>query len=89
MENQVDFKAKTLEVYKKCQAEGMQDYQACMDRNKNLFPNAFPGQHHFYCLNQQRLYEVFCLHEEKEKAGITSGGTRSTAIMKTLPESPQ
>jgi hypothetical protein len=78
MENNQEFKVKALEVYKKCEAEGKKDYDACMERNRQAFPNAFPGQHHVYCLNQKKLAEVFCLHEEKEKAGITSGGVRES-----------
>jgi hypothetical protein len=87
MEPKSDFKAKALEVYKKCSEESKQDYEACMERNAMLFPNAFPKQHHIYCLNQKTLKEVFCLHEEKEKAGITSSGLRSTA--KTQPPPAQ
>ena len=77
MESEKSFKTKSLEVYKKCQVEGKEDYDACIEKNRQAFPNTFHGHHHIYCLNQQRLKEVFCLHEEKEKAGITSSGLRS------------
>lgn len=66
-----------LQVKKYCEEEGMKTYEACMKRSNENFPYALPGQHQFYCLNQKRMRETFCLHEAKEIAGITSSDFRS------------
>ena len=73
---------KSLDVFKKCEAEASLAYEICQKETIDKYP----GQHTLLCRNQQRLAQVFCLHDEKEKAGITSGGVRSA---KTLPEPAQ
>lgn len=79
----MDPKTQALTIFKLCQEAGIRTYENCMKDKYELFPNAFPGQHQFYCVNQKRMKETFCLHEEKEKSGITSSGLRQQS------ESPQ
>lgn len=63
-----------LGVMKVCQEKAQVVYNTCMKDNVGLFPGAPPNQTHYHCLKQKHMTETFCLHYEKEKAGITSSG---------------
>lgn len=75
-----EFKSKALEIFKKCQTEAAFEYVAC----KKEKVESYPGQHNFLCLNFENQAMVFCLHREKQNAGITSGGFVPTKTQSIL-----
>jgi len=82
----MEYKKVALAIMKKCEADGVRIYEECM-KEKDRVNDDFHRHSNFYCLNQKRIEQTFCLHEEKKKASITSGGYYTQP--KTLSESSQ
>lgn len=70
--DKTEYNTIALAMIKKCQAQGDRVYGACLKEKREVTQTSLAGSWNFYCANQKYLEQTFCLHTEKEKAGITS-----------------